>query len=105
MTQRILVLVIEDNRLVREGLAALLDAQPDFKVVAAAEGASAGLLQVGLETRSSGSFYSGKGAGIVRLKTGGAHMAGDVTETVKARVTPHVLHVTGDATCGLKGQQ
>jgi DNA-binding NarL/FixJ family response regulator len=46
MTKRILVLVIEDNRLVRDGLAALLDAQPDFKVVAAAEGASAGLLQV-----------------------------------------------------------
>ena len=46
MAQRILVLVIEDNRLVRDGLAALLDAQPDFKVVAAAEGASAGLLHV-----------------------------------------------------------
>ena len=46
MAKRILVLVIEDNRLVRDGLAALLDAQPDFKVVAAAEGASAGLLQV-----------------------------------------------------------
>jgi DNA-binding NarL/FixJ family response regulator len=46
MAQRILVLVIEDNRLVREGLTALLDAQPDFKVVAAAEGASAGLLHV-----------------------------------------------------------
>ena len=46
MATRILVLVIEDNRLVREGLTALLDAQPDFKVVAAAAGASAGLLQV-----------------------------------------------------------
>jgi len=46
VTKRILVLVIEDNRLVREGLAALLDAQPDFKVVAAAEGANAGLLQM-----------------------------------------------------------
>jgi DNA-binding NarL/FixJ family response regulator len=46
MAKRILVLVIEDNRLVREGLAALLNAQPDFKVVAAAEGANAGLLQV-----------------------------------------------------------
>ena len=46
MAKRILVLVIEDNRLVREGLAALLDAQPDFKVVAAAEGANTGLLQV-----------------------------------------------------------
>jgi len=46
VTKRILVLVIEDNRLVRDGLAALLEAQPDFKVVAAAEGANAGLLQV-----------------------------------------------------------
>jgi DNA-binding NarL/FixJ family response regulator len=46
MAKRILVLVIDDNRLVRDGLAALLDAQPDFKVVAAVEGASAGLLQV-----------------------------------------------------------
>ena len=50
MAKRILVLVIEDNRLVRDGLAALLNAQPDFKVVAAAEGANAGLLQV-LETK------------------------------------------------------
>jgi DNA-binding NarL/FixJ family response regulator len=46
VAKRILVLVIEDNRLVRDELAALLDAQPDFKVVAAAEGANAGLLQV-----------------------------------------------------------
>jgi len=46
VAKRILVLVIEDNRLVRDGLAALLDSQPDFKVVAAAEGANAGLLQV-----------------------------------------------------------
>ena len=40
MTSQISVLVIEDNRLVREGLAALLEAQPDFKVVAAADGSS-----------------------------------------------------------------
>jgi len=46
VAKRILVLVIEDNRVVRDELAALLDAQPDFKVVAAAEGANAGLLQV-----------------------------------------------------------
>jgi len=46
VARRILVLVIEDNRLVREGLAALLNAQPDFTVVAAAEGGNAGLLQV-----------------------------------------------------------
>ena len=50
LTQRILVLVIEDNRLVRDGLTALLDAQPDFRVVAAAEGANVGLLQV-VETK------------------------------------------------------
>ena len=43
MTPRILVLLIEDNRLVRDGLKALLDAQPDCQVVAAAEGASAAL--------------------------------------------------------------
>jgi DNA-binding NarL/FixJ family response regulator len=46
MVKRILVLVIEDNRLVREGLVALLGAQPDFKVVAAAEGVNAGLLKI-----------------------------------------------------------
>ena len=46
MAKRILVLVIEDNRLVREGLAALLNAQPDFKVISVAEGGNAGLLQV-----------------------------------------------------------
>ena len=46
MAKRILVLVIEDNRLVREGLAALLNEQPDFTVVAVAEGGNAGLLQV-----------------------------------------------------------
>jgi DNA-binding NarL/FixJ family response regulator len=46
MVKRILVLVIEDNRLVREGLVALLGAQPDFRVVAAAEGVNAGLLKI-----------------------------------------------------------
>jgi DNA-binding NarL/FixJ family response regulator len=46
LAKRILVLVIEDSRLVRDRLVALLDAQPDFKVVAAAGGANAGLLQV-----------------------------------------------------------
>jgi DNA-binding NarL/FixJ family response regulator len=46
MAKSIRVLVIEDNRLVRDGLAALLDAQPDFKVVAAAEEPEAALLEV-----------------------------------------------------------
>jgi DNA-binding NarL/FixJ family response regulator len=44
--KRIRVLVIDDNRLVREGLGALLDAQPDLKVVAAAEDTTAGLSQL-----------------------------------------------------------
>jgi len=46
MTKKTLVLVIEDNRLVRDGLATLLDAHPDFKVVAAAEDANVGLIQL-----------------------------------------------------------
>lgn len=46
MAKKILVLVIEDNRLVRDGLVALLDGQPDFKVIAGAEGATAGMLHV-----------------------------------------------------------
>ncbi len=46
MTERIRVLVIEDSRVVRDGLAALLNGQPDFKVVAGAETPDAALLQV-----------------------------------------------------------
>ena len=46
MAKKTLVLVIDDNRLVRDGLATLLDAQPDFKVVAAAEDANVGLRQL-----------------------------------------------------------
>jgi two-component system nitrate/nitrite response regulator NarL len=44
--QKTLILVIEDNRPVRDGLATLLDAQPDLKVVGAAEDANMGLLQL-----------------------------------------------------------
>ena len=43
MTKRIQILVIEDNRLLRDGLTALLDSQPEFKVVASADGAAAAL--------------------------------------------------------------
>src|SRR2546429_2701849 len=43
MSKRIQILVIEDNRLLRDGLAALLDSQGEFKVVASAEGASMAL--------------------------------------------------------------
>ena len=43
MAKRIQVLVIEDNRLVRDGLAALLSEHMDLKVVGAVESARAGL--------------------------------------------------------------
>ena len=46
MATRISVLLIEDNRLVREGLAALLGGHADLKVVAAAETAQIGLDQI-----------------------------------------------------------
>lgn len=45
-TARIRVLVIEDNRLMRDGLARLLGANSEVDVVAAVEGANAGLQQV-----------------------------------------------------------
>jgi len=50
MATRISVVVIEDNRLLRDGLTALLNAQPDVRVVASVADADAGLLQV-RETR------------------------------------------------------
>jgi DNA-binding NarL/FixJ family response regulator len=43
MAQRIRLMVIDDNRIVREGLAALLDAEPDFTVVAATDDRISGL--------------------------------------------------------------
>src|SRR5512147_3147116 len=45
MVERTRVLVIEDNRLARLGLAARLDAQSDLRVVAAADGPDAGLMR------------------------------------------------------------
>jgi two-component system, NarL family, nitrate/nitrite response regulator NarL len=46
MAARIMVLLIEDNRLVRDGLATLLGEHPDLKVMGAAESAQAGLLHL-----------------------------------------------------------
>jgi len=62
--------------------------------------ASTAMLQVAVEIKTSGSFYTAKGAGLTTLVPGGVSIAGDVTETVKAGATPHTLHVMGDATCG-----
>ena len=45
MAKRTKVLVIEDNRLVRDGLTELLNAQPDFTVIAAVESANTALLR------------------------------------------------------------
>jgi len=46
LAKRIRVLVIDDNRLLREGLTALLDNQPDLKVVGAAGDTAEGLRQL-----------------------------------------------------------
>lgn len=46
LAKRIRVLVIDDNRLVREGLTSLLNEQPDLRVVAAAEDRTTGLRQL-----------------------------------------------------------
>jgi DNA-binding NarL/FixJ family response regulator len=46
MPQTIPVLVVEDNRLVREGIMAILNRQPDLTVVGDAEDADAALLHV-----------------------------------------------------------
>lgn len=62
---------------------------------------SSGVLRVVVDSRAAASPYVGNGAGLVTLVSGGAHMAGDVTESVAAGTTPHTLHVEGDATCGL----
>ena len=48
--QTIPILVVEDNRLLREGMVAILERQPDFAVVAVARDAGAALLRVS-ETR------------------------------------------------------
>jgi DNA-binding NarL/FixJ family response regulator len=45
MAKKVQVLVIEDNRLVRDGLKELLNAQPDFTVVAAVDSATTALLK------------------------------------------------------------
>jgi DNA-binding NarL/FixJ family response regulator len=46
MAKRIPVLVVEDNRLVRDGIIAMLAEQPDLKVVAAVDGAPGALERV-----------------------------------------------------------
>jgi hypothetical protein len=64
--------------------------------------ASTGLLQVAVETKTAGTFYSGKGAGLATLVPGGATMSGDVPESVAAGASPspNLVHVMGTATCG-----
>jgi hypothetical protein len=66
---------------------------------------STGRLQVAVEAKASASFYTATGAGLVTLGTDRAHVEGDVIESVATGVTPHTLHVAGDATCGLTTHQ
>ena len=66
---------------------------------------STGRIQVSVEAATSASFYAGTAAGLVILGADGAHMEGDVIESVTAGATPHTLHVAGDATCGLTAHQ
>jgi hypothetical protein len=69
--------------------------------------ASAGLLQVAVETKTAGSFYTVKGAGVATLTPGGATITADAREAVPSGSTPspNLLHVTGTATCGTTIQQ
>ena len=69
--------------------------------------ASTGILQVAVETRTAGSFYSAKGDGLTTLVPGGATIGGDVPQSIPSGSTPSpdVLHVTGRATCGTTIQQ
>ena len=64
--------------------------------------ASSGQLQVAVETRTVGSFYTAKGAGVTTLVPGGATITADVTESAPSGSTPDpdLLHVAGTATCG-----
>ena len=61
---------------------------------------SEGFVQASVATKAGGSFYTVKGASLVSLSSNGAHMDADIPEAVAAGVTPHVIHVAGDATCG-----
>jgi hypothetical protein len=69
--------------------------------------ASTGLLQVAVETKTAGSFYTAKGTGVTTLTPGGATITADVAESVPSGSTPspNLLHVTGTATCGTTVQQ
>jgi hypothetical protein len=69
--------------------------------------ASTSLLQVVVETKTVGTFYTGKGSGLVTLVPGGATIAADVNAAVPSGSTPspNLLHVTGTATCGTTLQQ
>jgi hypothetical protein len=64
--------------------------------------ASTGALQVAVETRAAGAFYSAKGAALTSMVLGGATFGGDVNQAVPSGSTPspNLIRVTGTATCG-----
>jgi hypothetical protein len=69
--------------------------------------ASNGLLQLAVETRTAGSFYTAKGAALTTLVPGGATMTGDLPQSVPSGSSPNpnLIHVSGTATCGTTIQQ
>ena len=69
--------------------------------------ASAALLQVSVETRTAGTFYTAKGVGLAKVDQNGATMTGEVSQAVPSGSTPspNLIHVTGTATCGTTTQQ
>jgi hypothetical protein len=69
--------------------------------------ASTGRLQVAVETRTAGAFYTAQGAGLTTLVPGGATIAGDLPQSIPSGSTPNpnLIHVSGTATCGTTIQQ
>jgi len=69
--------------------------------------AGPGSLQVSVETRTAGTFYTGTGARLTTLTPNGATMAGDISQSVAkgSSPSPNVVHVSGSATCGVTVHQ
>lgn len=69
--------------------------------------ASSASLQVSVETRTAGTFYTAKGVGLATVDHNGATMTGDVSQAVPSGSTPspNLIHVAGTATCGTTSRQ
>lgn len=105
-SKKIKVLLIEDNRLLREGIKALVDAQPDLKIVAASEGNRNTLLQartlkpqvvlldLGLHNQNGLDLVRSLTEGLPHTRIIGMGMAPsqlDITEIVEAGASGFIL--------------